>query len=255
MIVPNPNPGTLADVTAVATDDVWAAGSTTIHGKAGTLTEHWDGTSWRVVPSPNRGSYFSYLSAISAASAADVWAVGTYYSHWAESARTLGEHWDGSRWSIVPTPNGTPNIPLQAGNLFAVKAISADDAWAVGTHFDYMSSQHGLTAHWDGTQWTSVRSDRVERDSDLFGVDALPGNRAWAVGDSFDKYSGEGTNDLIYQLGANGWTQDAPPEGLDIEQLYDVAVVGPTDVWAVGFDIDEQSPTLHTLVEHCSSPA
>ena len=155
---------------------------------------------------------FSYLDAVSTASTTDVWAVGTYYARWAESARTLGLHWDGSRWEIVPTPNNSPNLPFNAGHFYDVKAISAVDAWAIGTHLDGMASQHGLTAHWDGSQWRMVRRDHVDRDSDLFGVDALPAIRPgrWANPSISTQ---RGTNDLIYRLGPNGWTEDSPPEG------------------------------------------
>ena len=120
----------------------------------------------------------------------DVWAVGTYYARWAESARTLGLHWDGSRWEIVPTPNGSPNLPFNAGHFYDVKAISAVDAWAIGTHLDGMASQHGLTAHWDGSQWRMV-AGITSTGTPTFSASTLPGNQAWAVGQSFDKYSEE----------------------------------------------------------------
>ncbi len=52
---------------------MWAAGRL---GFASTLTEHWDGTAWEVVPTPSPGDS-TYLDAIDAVSATDVWNVGT----------------------------------------------------------------------------------------------------------------------------------------------------------------------------------
>src|SRR5690348_5630714 len=53
---------------------------------------------WNIVPSPNVGTT-SHLNSVSVISATDVWAVG--YS----STGTLIEHWDGTSWSIVSSPN------------------------------------------------------------------------------------------------------------------------------------------------------
>ena len=46
---------------------------------SGTLTEHWNGTAWSVVASPNAGTINS-LQSVAAVSANDVWAVGYRYN-------------------------------------------------------------------------------------------------------------------------------------------------------------------------------
>jgi hypothetical protein len=54
--VPNPNFGTFNrffGVAAVSSNDVWAVGVTSNGGLSATLVEHWNGTSWTVIPSPN----------------------------------------------------------------------------------------------------------------------------------------------------------------------------------------------------------
>ena len=58
---------------------MWAVGSDEIPGTATfqTLTEHWDGTAWSVVPSPNAGSTSTGLSGVATTpGAAIVQAVG-----------------------------------------------------------------------------------------------------------------------------------------------------------------------------------
>jgi hypothetical protein len=59
---------------------MWAVGSfsvaagTTVQGR--TLVEHWNGSAWSVVPSPNVGGNDNLLNGVGAA-AGDVWAVGS----------------------------------------------------------------------------------------------------------------------------------------------------------------------------------
>jgi hypothetical protein len=90
----------LTSVTALASNDVWAAGFAFGSGSTATLTEHWDGSQWIVVPSPNPNSTCELL-AIAAISTDDVWAVGYRY----QRNKTLTEHWNGAQWVVVPSPN------------------------------------------------------------------------------------------------------------------------------------------------------
>jgi len=85
--------------------------------------EHWNGTSWNVVSSPNPSAYFNFLYAATAISPSDVWAVGGTFN-------TLVEHWNGTSWNFVPSPSpGTYD-----NKLYGVTAISSSDVWAVGTY-------------------------------------------------------------------------------------------------------------------------
>ena len=67
-----------------------------------TLTEHWDGSTWNVVSSPNVGTNDNILYGVATVSTDDVWAVGTSTSN---GASTLTEHWDGSQRIVVSSPN------------------------------------------------------------------------------------------------------------------------------------------------------
>src|SRR6266550_5340794 len=58
---------------------------------------------WSVVPSPN-GSTSSGLSGVAVVSANDIWAVGSSGSQ-RSGAQTLIEHWNGSHWSVMKSPN------------------------------------------------------------------------------------------------------------------------------------------------------
>jgi hypothetical protein len=91
------------------------------------VIEHWDGTSWSVVASPNpttRGN--SFLSGIAAVSATDIWAVGG-----ATGFGPVTEHWNGTSWTILATPSGVSLDGVTAlgdGTVVAVGAGSNNSA-------------------------------------------------------------------------------------------------------------------------------
>ena len=139
-----------------------------------TLILHWNGTTWKQVPSPNPAgsSDNNFLTGVAAASAADAWAVGTYTQGGAE--QTLVAHWNGTTWKQVPSPN-----PSSYDNLASVAATSATNAWAVGA----TSAIGGtLIAHWNGTTWKQVPSPHLGNLGQLFGMTAPSPTNIWAVG-------------------------------------------------------------------------
>ena len=140
---------------------MWAVGSyyNTSRQQTRTLIEHWDGTSWSIVSSPNVGKgevHDNYLVGVAAVSgnASDIWAVGKYYNPGTPHGyHTLVEHWDGTSWSVVasPDPGGPGGNPI----LYAVAAVSASDVWAVGFTGSRTQQQTNVL-HWDGSTWTRV---------------------------------------------------------------------------------------------------
>src|SRR5581483_11242549 len=139
-----------------------------------TLIVHWDGSAWDQIASPNVGVSSNILNAVAAVTATDVWAVGQF-SAASGFLHTLVEHWNGRQWSIVPSPNvGTHNNVLHG-----VSAVSATDAWAVGSVLDSNGTSHALIEHWNGTAWSVVTTDTMP--SSLMAVAAIATNDVWAV--------------------------------------------------------------------------
>src|SRR5262249_14176124 len=109
----SPNPGAQRDilygVAALSDTDVWAVGAQQdASGTWSTLTEHWDGTTWSVVPSPNPGTD-NLLDSLTAPSSGSVYAVGQQSSSFPN--QLLVEHWNGSAWSTVAAPvDGTESL-------------------------------------------------------------------------------------------------------------------------------------------------
>lgn len=211
----------LFGIDAVSANDAWAVGSyfTPTTGSMLTLIEHFDGTRWMRVPSPNGAAYGNQLSAVSVVSASDVWAVGSYGDISPYGALAL--HWNGTEWSIVPVPNPNPNFPQR---LNGVSARAADDAWAVGSY--QMDGGHAFTVHWDGTQWTQVDIPSDPSDP-LYAVKAISASDVWAVGGGADL----SITPLILHWDGTTWTDFS---GSGSGSLLAVDAVSASDVWAVG---------------------
>ena len=130
----------LKDVAAVAADDVWAVGDSIKSPFDGvstskTLIEHFNGRGWTIVPSPNVGAGNNVLTGVAAHAADDVWAVGYDDDHSGSIPvrKTVWMHWDGSRWSVVPSPNtGSGDNTL----LGVIAPSGTGDVWAWGGSAD-----------------------------------------------------------------------------------------------------------------------
>ena len=173
----------LTGVSADATNDAWAVGD----AGSSTLAIHWNGTNWAAVATPeNLGEGPNQLNAVVALAPDNAWAVGYSTPGLAGQSATLTLilHWDGTTWSIVPSPNVGPNT----NRLLGITANSADDIYAFGSNFtaDGSGNQMTLLLHWDGTSWTIVPSPNPTKgnflDDLLFaGVVPSPGN-IWILG-------------------------------------------------------------------------
>ena len=185
-IVPSPGQqgGQLNGVAALASNNVWAVGSGADTNGIQTLIEHWNGTNWSVVSSSGPGLATNALHGIAAISPHNIWAVGEDSDSVSPSSpfAPLIEHWNGSSWSIVPSPlQGTSDL------LNGIAAVSASNIWAVGTYrssTDPMGPYFTLIEHWNGTAWSVVTSPRPDTPvSDLVAAVRVPATRSvWTVG-------------------------------------------------------------------------
>jgi len=194
----------LLGASADATNDVWAVGfNGAENDNSLTLAMHYDGTTWQFSPTPSTGAGANQLNGVLALSPNDVWAVGfsTSVAPPQEApTKNLIEHFDGTSWSIVPSPNVGPNSIYQSNRLFGLVANSSTDIYAFGSYFaaDGSGQQATLLMHWDGTAWTIEPSPDPTKQSAHFisdllyaGVVPSPGN-IWIFG-AEDEAPHEGT--------------------------------------------------------------
>ena len=182
-VVTSPNPGQygsqLGGVSGSSASDVWADGGTftSPSGTYVTLTEHWNGKAWSVVPSPNANNLNNVFNAVVAITPTDAWAVGDYWTGTASTFDTLTEHWDGKSWKIV----ASPSFPTSTA-LWGVTASSANSVWIAG---QITSSTGTLIMHWNGKKWAREQTpDLPGTNQDyLNSVTTIPGTSTlWAVG-------------------------------------------------------------------------
>jgi len=283
--------GPLAAMSAVSPSDVWAVGATARDPdlQLTTLVEHWNGSSWRIVPAPDVALSVGpkqpgdLLTGVAAVSIRDVWAVGASARSFIDSngntvdrAQTLAEHWNGTRWSVVPTPDESPD-----DGLVAVSALSASDVWAVGLSSHAVDPATSvvtpLVEHWDGAHWSLVQAPTAGLDPSnavavataqarqqagkppgyddvsFSAVHAVAADDVWAVG-AITPNSGDGAPGQTFTEHWNGtrWSViDTPDVGVDQLQhkaddsLGAVTATAGDDVWAVGSASPQGSLTLH----------
>jgi hypothetical protein len=216
VVSPFINNSTLSAAAIIAENDIWAVGDIT-GSSASTdvaLAEHFDGTSWTLIPTPAVTG--GMLSSVAGVGGNDVWAVGNQAA--GSSSTALIEHWNGASWSVV----GGPKVP-RGSFLTGVAAVSATDAWAVGSEPAPSGSRfifNPLVEHWDGTSWTVVTSPAFVNGLQLNGISADAANDVWVVGG----------NTVLHFDGAN-WSHVPSPSKVS---LNTVAALSPGNVWGVG---------------------
>lgn len=232
--VASPNPGgvfsELAGVKALSDTNVWAVGdycvsscsSTTTQPVEHTLILHWNGTAWQQVTSKNPSSSLDVLLSVTAASSGDVWAAGLRCNSGCTKPLTLTEHWNGTSWSTVSSPNPSSNGDLLSG----VSSFPTHKAWTVGS-----AGVDNLALRWTGTKWASATVPNPNSASnELLGVSATSGSNAWAVG----TYSSTPRTLALHWNGTKWSKVSTPNPSSAYDALEAVAARTGSDAWAVG---------------------
>jgi hypothetical protein len=172
---------------------VWSSGP----GDAwvvGDVVAHWNGLAWTQSTEVTVGS-----SVWGSPSTGEVWVVGQGPA----GAGVL--HYDGSNWSLSPTPEGT--APL----VQSVWGRSPKDVWAVGG---------SAALHWDGNQWTSVPLPAGTTLQKVWG--STGGSDLWGIG--FDQ---------LLSWNGSTWSSVSYP-GAPAVALASLWGSATGDAWAVG---------------------
>ena len=219
------------------------------------LVERWNGISWSIQPTPNpAGATYSELNGVSCASKTCT-AVGASNTG-PLGDLTLAERWNGTRWSIQPTPN-----PAGSSGSFlnGVSCASTTACTAVGSY-----NYRQLVERWNGKRW-SVRqtpSPAGAVSSALNGVSCASSKACTAVG-SYTLGAGCSTFQapcsglpLVERWNGISWSiQRTPnPAGATYSELNGVSCASKTACTAVGNYIVNGGAEL-TLVERWNGPS
>jgi hypothetical protein len=166
--------GTCASPTSCTAVGTWAKTGT----KDQPLAEHWDGSSWTITRlALPAGAGGGTLSGVSCASATDCTAVGEYSISSNPGTLALGEHWNGTRWTLRPmvSPAGAYFVFPQAVSCTGPKHCTAVGGVNTG------STVVPLVERWDGLAWT-IQTDAAPAGAELTGVSCTSSSSCTAVG-------------------------------------------------------------------------
>ena len=246
---PNPNGGDawsdLPGVSCTSASACTAVGSySSVNAPERILAEGWNGAAWTIQAPPNpSGSPSTSLSAVSCAGATTCIAVGDYHDPATATLMTLAERWDGTAWTIQPTPNPAGS---GASSLVGVSCASATSCVAVGSsRVGAFGDTVPLAEHWDGAAWTIQPTPMPGGASRvvLSGVSCTSAAACTAVGQSGGQWA------LVERWDGTAWTiQPTPnPIGGTYSGLSGVSCPGATACTAVGTYAAGGSPS--TLAE------
>jgi hypothetical protein len=225
----------------------------TAAGPQVTLVERWNGTAWRIEPSPGTGRG-STLDSVSCPSATSCTAVGSLIIGWngvswkvelrsspfvsvscaapdscmAVGVTSGGEpesgYFDGTNWTLEPMPR--PGHPAQGITLAAVSCAGRSFCLAVGDYSYGVGAMPSPTARdktlaerWNGSSWQVIGSVDVASWNQLSAVSCTSPRACTAAGSSA---SGQFT--LAERWDGSTWTT---------QQVPDVNLTGYTQLTAV----------------------
>lgn len=147
-IQPTPNPagfkGSGLGAVSCPSRSICTAVGSSNDGRLLTLAERWEGNKWSIQPTPNPSNAgISELDSVSCPSENACTAVGPYYIGGSfDKPSTLAERWDGTSWTIQPTPK----LPKR-GQFRSVSCPTPSACTAVGNLENFAT----LAERWSGS--------------------------------------------------------------------------------------------------------
>jgi hypothetical protein len=200
-LAPTAQSSNLYGVSAVSDHNVWAVGSYTndYYGSSTSLVEHWNGSAWRIIPSPNPNpGYINDLVTVAATPDGGVFAAGYQGSGFTPPILI---HRVAGHWRNLPLPK----LPGYDWGIFGSAATSKTNVWFVGSYQRTSdAASRGFALHWDGTELTvyPVQQPRAWAHSYLSDVTIARDGRVYGVGTAYDDYTSEPT---AWRLGRYGF--------------------------------------------------
>ena len=232
----------LLSVSCVSTTSCFAVGYSSRRNfiDALTLIEHWDGNAWTIVASPDPTPPTAELHGVSCSSDTNCFAVGLRDGTSGEGQLTFAERWNGTTWSIVPTPNDSHAI---YSVLEGVSCPSAGSCFAAG----WYQAKNTLAAHsvierWNGTSWSLVASP-IPKDSTrtlLSSVSCASDTRCFAAGYAITDVDQVTIHDapLIDVWDGTSWSVATTPAlGTGEALLYDISCATSSSCFAIGYQL------------------
>jgi len=212
------------------------------------LAESWNGTAWKVVPTPKLAKAGAVLTGVSCSSASDCMAVGNEGRPLNPTQVTLAERWNGTAWQVVRTP--PPPAPGGTA-LSAVSCTSPSACMATGfSGFnDGTGAQVTLAEQWNGTTWQRRTTPTPGSSGGLAGVACTSPAACLAVGGHATPAANSVT--LAERWNGTGWkVQPSPnPRGAAVAGFGGISCPGTAACMAVGSSTDSTGESAFNLAE------
>jgi hypothetical protein len=234
---PNPSGALLAELNGVSClngTNCTAVGLAFTRSGSEPLIEHWNGTTWSVVPAPSpKRAAIADLIGVSCPAATSCTAVGIAESISAGFKlvlTTLIEHWDGHLWTTVDPGN------VAGAELIGVSCYSVKHCLAVGikpTGFGFGGGP--VVARLNGGRWSTVStpSPKGAIQTGLSSVSCRSAASCYAVGSSA---TASATTTLVEHWNGDAWSivASANPGGTTGSNLNAVSCPSNSSCTAVG---------------------
>jgi hypothetical protein len=238
----------LSGVSCASTTACTAVGYSESPGPAVTLAEFWNGTSWSLQSTPNPvGEIRSYLVAVSCTSASACTAVGESSFETTGQVVTLAEAWNGTRWSVKPSPNasGSGSSYLSGVSCWRASGGAPRSCMAVGA-----GAGVTLGEFWNGSSWSivSTADPSGAASSALNAVSCSAAFRCTAMGNYTDT---SGVGRTLAEAFLGGWSIEPTPNpagAMSGSALGAVSCVAADICTAVG-NYHDTSDVVVTLAE------
>lgn len=207
----------------------------------------WNGRRWQIEWVPlRRHTTYSRLASVSCTGPRSCTASGEYQQHDSSKSRTLVETFNGSEWTIRPTPN--PRSGPNGSVLDGVSCWARGGCMAVG-HRNTGSNDGSLTVatRLNGQRWTSSPSVDLAAPatSVLTDVECPSRRRCVATGVSFSSTPTQTQSPLMETWDGTSWRIDQTPvpAGAFAMSLEGVSCGAPDACMAVG-DYNPSDPFI-----------
>jgi hypothetical protein len=181
---------------------------------------------------------FSSAYAVSCPRASYCLAAGAYNAN--DVVRPITELWNGSNWSVLPTP-AVPGAT--SGQLNAISCAADARCVAVGSYTDSEFVSWPLIEAWNGRSWSIVGNSRPDGAvaAQLNGVSCVGTSFCTAVGTSTNSQAVPGT--LVERWDGSSWTQMRSPNpgGASSSSLAAVSCAATSVCMAVGSYVNARS--------------
>jgi hypothetical protein len=253
----------LRGVYCTSASSCWAVGSYEVNGGFRNETLRLRNGVWKLVTAPNPGGLAigatNQLIAVRCTAPTNCWAVGFYTKHEIDLIEAL--RWNGTKWSLVATPDPGGKLTNDFNQLVDVSCSSASNCWAAGNYGRFSSTSSetlNLALHWNGTSWSQVTTPNPAhvgngKQNQLAGIRCTSTTSCWAVGDYGKIYPSTQLSNEVLHWNGKKWSQASVPNPAGTmtgaqNVLNGLSCTSASNCWAAGAATTTTATTLNELL-------